>query len=296
MEVFLKKFGIHVGKAKSQLTPSSQILLTEETKTSGMNRWLFLLSVFLSYTASASAQITSGYGSTRSIPEMINHLLGINVYNPYEILGITATFGVLWVSTYVIFKVGIKRIDEGLDNNNARNSGLQDALGVDDSNSRNVLAVLTLLIVLTTIGTGAFLDIIRGWQSLIVLAFLFSILAGLVFVVFGGVGGVIGATGASARIGYRGVEQVQKTLDEISDREDRIDEEEDEEEDDIDDGNEDDADDKARITAEELEQIVDMIDDTEEQLDEVIEELEEELDEEIESVRKLVELLGDEDE
>jgi hypothetical protein len=227
---------------------------------------------------------------------MINHLLGINVYNPYEILGITATFGVLWVSTYVVFKVGIKRIDEGLDKNGYDDSGLQDALGVDDSSSRNVLAVLTFLIVLTTIGTGAFLEIIRGWQSLIILAFLFALLAGLVFVIFGGAGAVIGATGASARIGARGVNQVQKAINEIGDREDRIDDEEDEEEDDIDDGNEDDADDKARITAEELEQIVEMIDDTEEQLDDVIEELEEELDEEIESVRKLVELLGDENE
>jgi len=260
-----------------------------------MNRRLLPVSILLLFISPVSAQITTGYGSTRSIPEMINHLLGINVYNPYEILGITATFGVLWVSTYVVFKVGIKRIDEGLDNDGYDNSGLQDALGVDDPNSSNVLAVLTFLIVLTTIGTGAFLEIIRGWQSLIILAFLFALLAGLVFVIFGGAGAVIGATGASARIGVRGVNQVQSALDEIGDREDRIDEEEDEEEDDIDDGNEDDADDEAEITAEELERVIQIIDDVEDRMNRLLEEEEEELEEDRENLRPIIRLLGEED-
>ncbi|MFB6116379.1 MAG: hypothetical protein ABEK10_02595, partial [Candidatus Nanosalina sp.] len=133
-----------------------------------MDRRLFLLLTFLASTIPASAQITGGYGGTRSVTGMISHLLGIDIYQPYQVLGITATVGVLWVSTYVIFKVGIKKIDEGLNN---KSSGIAGALGVDDDNSRNLLAVLTLLIVLTMIGTGAFMGMIRGWQSLILLAF-----------------------------------------------------------------------------------------------------------------------------
>ncbi|MFB6116820.1 MAG: hypothetical protein ABEK10_04905, partial [Candidatus Nanosalina sp.] len=124
-----------------------------------------------------SAQIT-GTG-TRSVTGMISHLLGINIYEPYQILGISATVGVLWVSTYVIFKVGIKRIDEGLNNDGYSDSSIAEALGVDTDNSRNLLAVLTLLIVLTMIGTGAFMGMIRGWQSLILLAFSFALLAGV---------------------------------------------------------------------------------------------------------------------
>ena len=265
-----------------------------------MDRRLFLLSVFLSYTASASAQITSGYGSTQSIPGMINHLLGINLYEPYQVLGITATVGVLWVATYVIFKVGIKKIDEGLENDGHGSSGLAGALGVDDDKSRNLLAVLTLLIVLTMIGTGAFMGIIRGWQSLIILAFSFALLAGLIFVLVGGTGGVIGGTayvtGKSAQVTAKGVNELQEAVDEIGTREERVEAEEETEEDDIDHGDEDEADEEAEITAEELEQIVEMIDDVEEELNDLIDELEGELEEDLENVRRLVDLLGDEDE
>jgi len=163
----------------------------------------------------ATSQIT-GTG-TQSVPDLLSHLLGINVSEPYQILGITATVAVLWVSTYVIFKVGIKKIDEGLERDGHRNSGLANALGIDDSESRNVLAVLTLLIVLTMIGTGAFMGIIRGWQSLILLAFSFALLAGTIFVIIGGTGATIGGTayvtGKSAKTTARGVEEMQDAVD-----------------------------------------------------------------------------------
>ena len=71
------------------------------------------LITYLSISA-VSAQITGS--GTDSVPSMISHLLGINIYEPYQILGITATVGILWVSTYVVFKVGIKKIDDGLNN------------------------------------------------------------------------------------------------------------------------------------------------------------------------------------
>lgn len=247
----------------------------------------------------SSAQITSGYGQSSSVTGMISHLLGIEIYEPYQILGITATVGILWVSTYVIFKVGIKKIDEGLDRDRHRSSGLADALGIDDSESRNVLAVLTLLIVLTMIGTGAFMGMIRGWQSLILLAFSFALLAGTIFVIIGGTGGVIGGsayvTGKSAKVTAKGVNELQDAVDEIGNRENRVEDEEREEEDDIDGGDEDEADDEAEITAEELEVIVNMISDVEEELDDLIEELDDELQQDLQEIRRVVELLGEED-
>ncbi|EGQ43705.1 MAG: hypothetical protein J07AB43_16960 [Candidatus Nanosalina sp. J07AB43] len=251
-----------------------------------MDRRLLPVSILLLFIGPASAQITTGHGSTRSIPEMINHLLGINVYNPYEILGITATFGVLWVSTYVIFKVGIKRIDEGLDRNGRGESGLQGALGVDDSNSRNVLAILTLLIVLTTIGTGAFLEIIRGWQSLIILAFLFALLAGLFFVIFGGTGAVVGGTayaaGASAQVTAGGIEQLQEGLNRIGNLEDEVDDQEDGDE----------TEDEAEYTEEEIEEIIEALEDAENDLNDLTAQEIRELADAIENLEEIIELLN----
>jgi len=264
-----------------------------------MERRLPALLTLFSILPVTSAQITSGYGQTRSVTGMISHLLGINIYEPYQVLGITATVGVLWVSTYVIFKVGIKKIDESLDQDGHGKSGLQDALGVDDKESRNVLAVLTLLIVLTMIGTGAFMGVISGWQSLILLAFTFALLAGTIFVIIGGTGGVIGGsayvTGKSAQATARGVNELKDAIDEISDREERVADEENEEKDDIDNGNEDEADDEAEITAEELEVIVNMISDVEDEIDDLIGHLEDELQEDLEEIRRVVELLGEDD-
>ena len=247
----------------------------------------------------SSAQITSGYGQTSSVTGMISHLLGVEIYEPYQILGITATVGILWVSTYIIFKVGVNKIDENLKKDGHRKTGLANALGIDDKESRNVLAVLTLLIVLTTIGTGAFMGLIRGWQSLILLAFSFALLAGTIFVIVGGTGGVIGGsayvTGKSAKVTAKGVNELQDAVDEIGNRENRIEDEEREEEDDIDEGDEDEADDEAEITAEELEVIVNMISNVETELDELIEELEDELQQDLQEIRRVVELLGEDD-
>ena len=265
-----------------------------------MGRLISFLSALVAFTAAGSAQITSGgYGGTNSITGMISHLLGIDIYEPYNILGITATVGVLWVATYVIFKVGIKRIDEGLDNDGRRSSGLAGALGVDDEESRNLLAVLTLLIVLTMIGTGAFMGVIRGWQSLIILAFSFALLAGLIFVLIGGTGGVIGGTayvtGKSAKVTAQGVNEVQEAVNQIGTLENEVENQEETEEDDIDHGDEEEADEEAEITAEELEAIVNMINNVEDEIDDLIEDLEDELQEDLEEIRRAVELLGEDD-
>ncbi|NMJ77199.1 hypothetical protein GLU64_02200 [Nanohaloarchaea archaeon] len=251
-----------------------------------MSRKLFLLTVFLSYTASASAQITSGYGSTRSIPEMINHLLGINVYNPYEILGITATFGVLWVSTYIVFKIAVRRIDEGLDTDGfGSNGGLSDTLNMGNTDSTNLLAVLSLLIVLTIIGTGAFMDIIVGWQSLIILALSFALLAGVFFVTLGGTGAVIGgsayAAGASAQLTAGGVEQLDEGLSRIADLELSL----------RDDEQNTDGPEDVEYDEEELEQILEALEEAADDLDQLTNQEIEELGEAVENLEDIIDLL-----
>jgi len=179
----------------------------------------------------SSAQITDG--GTQSIPGMISHLLGIELSNPYVLLGFTATFGIMWLSIYVIFKIGIKRFDSGY--GSRRDKPLSEALGLDDKNSRNMLAVLTLLITFSTLGTGAFYGLIQGWQSLILLLFTFMLLAGLLFILIGGTGGIIGGTayvtGKTTKTVSNSLQQAKQDIDELRSEEETIEELEDEIED-----------------------------------------------------------------
>jgi len=172
----------------------------------------------------SSAQITDG--GTQSIPGMISHLLGIELSNPYVLLGFTATFGIMWLSIYVIFKIGIKRFDSGY--GSRRDKPLSEALGLDDKNSRNMLAVLTLLITFSTLGTGAFYGLIQGWQSLILLLFTFMLLAGLLFILIGGTGGIIGGTayvtGKTTKTVSNSLQQAKQDIDELRSEEETIEE------------------------------------------------------------------------
>lgn len=262
-----------------------------------MGRLLKLAALVLASVPAASAQITSR--GTQSVPDLMSHLFGIEFHEPYVALGFASTIGVLWVATYVIFKIGIKRIDAGLDNDGYNSGGFAEALGIDSEESRNILSVLTLLIVLTMLGTGAFAGLIQGWQSLILLAFTFALLAGTIFVIIGGTGGVIGGSayvaGASAKVTAQGVNQMQEAVDEIGGMENQVDAEEDEEEDDIDDGNDDEADNGARVTEEELEEIIGALNDSVDDMNNLMTEEINELGESIENLEELLELIDLED-
>lgn len=187
-----------------------------------MKRLSKLVSAALTLIPSASAQITGGgVAGTDSVTGLISHLLGIQVGEPYQLLGFMATFGLMWVSTYVIFKIGVRKIDEGLES-----GGFADALGISREDDRNLLAVLTLLVTMSIIGTGAFAGMIRGWQSLILLAFVFMLLAGLIFILLGGTGAILGGgsyiTGKSAKVTARGVEEAASEIDSIMAEEDQV--------------------------------------------------------------------------
>lgn len=188
-----------------------------------MQRLNSVLTFFLLSVPITSAQITSGGSS--SISGLLTDLLGINFSQPYVAIGFTATFGLMWVSVYIIFKTGIKRIDSGY--GGRRSNPLGDALGLKDD-SRNLLAVLTLLITLSMVGTGAFYGMLRGWQSLILMAFSFMLLAGLLFILIGGTGGLIGGTayvtGKSAKLTSEGLRELKEQADELMDEEETLDE------------------------------------------------------------------------
>jgi hypothetical protein len=197
--------------------------LSIEEKIQGMKRGYGIFTGLYLSIPLAAAQIT-GPG-TDSVPGLISHVLGIELSQPYQALGLAATVGVLWVSTYVIFKIGIKKIDEGI--GDGHGSPLADSLGVSGSGDRNLLAALTLLIVLTTVGTGAFMGLVSGWQSLIILAFTLMLLAGLLLLLIGGAGGILGMTaytaGKSAKVTAEGVEELQDQIGRIGAEEEKVD-------------------------------------------------------------------------
>lgn len=265
-----------------------------------MGRRIIALLTFLASIPTASAQIANyGYSGSNSIFGLMSHLLGIDIYRPYAALGVASTIGIMWVSVYIIFKIAIKKMDEDLGDN--LESPFADAFGLNENDDdRNILAVFTLLIVLAMLGTGAFTGLIQGWQALIILTFTLLLLAGLIFLLVGGTGGIIGGTaytaGVSAEVTAQGVEQLKEGVDRISDLQDEVEDQEREEEDDIDEGNEDEADEEAEITAEELERIIQIIDNVEGRMNELLEEEEEELEEDLENLRRIVELLGEDNE
>jgi hypothetical protein len=247
-----------------------------------------------------SAQITGG----GSITGIISGTLGINVAEPYQALGVAATVGVMWVSAYVIFKIGIKKLDEGLDN--GRSGGLADAVGIGSQDDRNILAVLTLLIVLSTLGTGAFMGLIQGWQSLILLGFSFMLLAGLLFILIGGTGGIIGGgawmTGKSAQMAAEGLEEALEQTDRIRGEEgevDEIEEDVEDEEQDADGRNDDGEDGNGEEVEREIEDIIrkierasKLIEDIENRLDSSLDTEIDALKDETQHLRELAKLLG----
>ena len=192
-----------------------------------MNRVFRFIAGFLAMIPVSTAQISGG-GVTggQSIPGLLSELLGINMGEPYQAIGFAATFGLMWISAYIIFKVGIKKLDEGLDTGGRRSGGFASAVGIDSEDSRNLLAVLTLLITLSIIGTGAFAGLIRGWQSLILLAFTFMLIAGLAFIIIGGTGGILGGgsymAGKSAKATAQGVREAAEEIESIRSEEERV--------------------------------------------------------------------------
>ena len=288
-----------------------------------MNRLSGLALSTVALAGPASAQITGGgLNGTTSIPALFSQIFGIDVGNPAALVGLLATFGLMWLSTYVIFKVSLKKLDEGLDT--GRNGGFTGAVGLGSSDDRNILAVLTLLVTLSVVGTGAFYGLIRGWQSIVLLAFTFMILAGLMFVLLGGTGLIFGGgsyiAGKSTKTAVDGVKELSNELDNVRGEEEKVDEIEesiDDEEDDVEErerngytggrnggsGGSGDGEASGGSTvereigdvAEKLERAIQLINDIEDRLDGDIASELENLKEDLKKLRKLLELLGLED-
>ena len=176
-----------------------------------MNRKILAFSgILTSITASASAQISGGSGEVTSVFAIISEVLGINVQDPYNAIAVLATLGVMSLSTYIVLKVGAKKLD-------IQDSVLPGGGTHSSGGGRNLLALMSVAITLTIFGTGAAAGLIQGFQSIFLLGFVFMILGGLTFVIIGGAGGIFGGgsyvTGKTMKATAEGIKEGSEALD-----------------------------------------------------------------------------------
>jgi hypothetical protein len=155
-----------------------------------------------------SAQISGSRGFQGILP-LISNILGIDVGSPFVLLGTAATFGVMVLVNYIILKKAFARMD------------MLDIVNVTGHDGgRNILAILSVLMTLSIIGTGAFTGIIQGFQGIVILLMLFLVVGGLFVVSAGGIGGVVGggaiAAGEGTRAIAKGAEKTSEGLQEAS--------------------------------------------------------------------------------
>lgn len=155
------------------------------------------------------AQVAGGSGNIQGILPLITEILGIDVSNPYNAIGILATLGIMNVSVYVILKIGFRKLE------------LLDVVmpgSGHSSGGRNILAILSTLVTISIFGTGAAAGLIAGFQSMFLLGFTFLLIGAGVFIIVGGTGGVLGGgsymAGKSAKATTKGIKEGAEALDE----------------------------------------------------------------------------------
>ncbi|NMI77063.1 hypothetical protein GLT92_01425 [Nanohaloarchaea archaeon] len=120
-------------------------------------------------------------GEIVGIVPLLTQLIGVEVSNPSNAIGVAASIGLMTVIVYGILKVGAERLDLG------------DSLtGGGRDGGRNILAIVSILIVLSTAGTGLFSTLGPLYSSLglyLLVGIFLVALVGILFFAGGGLGG-----------------------------------------------------------------------------------------------------------
>lgn len=156
-------------------------------------------------TVSASHGGSSSLASLEGVINMLGLTRGDMVHN----LGLAATFGLLWLSVYMILKKIIVDVLEAGELFNLESSGVQD----DDK--KNLLAVLALLVVLSMLGTGHAMGFIWDLQMLLVGGLFFGVIALIIVVVGGGSAGVAWTAGKTGKALNHGIEEAKDARDRL---------------------------------------------------------------------------------
>jgi hypothetical protein len=161
----------------------------------------------ISFAGPVSAQIADSTGYQGIIP-LITQILGIDVGDPYQVIGVVATFGIISLVNYIVLKKAFMRMD------------MLDVVNLGGSygdEGRNILAIIAVLMTLSILGTGAFTGIINGFRSIILLLFFFMVIGGLAIVIGGGsfltFGGIAQATGKGVEESAKGIQKGADALD-----------------------------------------------------------------------------------
>lgn len=175
-----------------------------------MNKKILWLSVLINvFTGFATA---SHGGASFSSIEGIISMIGLEPGNLTHNLGIAATFGLLWLSVYMILKKLVVHFElQELFN--------LESPGTQDSGSKNILAILALLIIISMMGAGHWIEplgLIWNIQQLLLAALLFGVLALLISVVGGGAAGVAWTTGQTGHALNEGMQEIQEARQELN--------------------------------------------------------------------------------
>jgi len=149
--------------------------------------------------------VTASHGQSSSLADLagIVSALGLTQGDMVHNIGLAATFGLLWLSVYMILKKVVVALEiEELFNLNSS--------GVQDDDKKNLLAVLALLLIVSMLGTGHAMGFIWDIQMLLIGALFFGVLALIVAVVGGGTAGVAMTAGKTGKALESGIQEARE--------------------------------------------------------------------------------------
>lgn len=138
---------------------------------------------------------------------------GLESGNITHNIGIAATFGLLWFSIYIILKKLVVKFE------------LQELFNLEsgsinqDSSQKNLVAVLALLLVISMMGAGHWIEpigLIWDIQQLIILAVVFGVIALAITVIGGGTAGVAWTAGQTGQAINQGVQELEQARQDLS--------------------------------------------------------------------------------
>ncbi len=148
---------------------------------------------------------TANHGGSTSLTDIagIINALGLRSEDMVHNLGLAATFGLIWLSVYMIMKKVVVKLEiEELFN-------LQSS-GVQDDDKKNLLAVLALLTVLSILGTGHAMGFVWDIQMMLVGALFFGVIALLIAVVGGGAASAAWTAGKTGKALETGIQEARE--------------------------------------------------------------------------------------
>lgn len=152
---------------------------------------LAALSATTVFTGMSAAQISGeGSGVFASITDILSTIIGVETLSPTNMFYFAIGLGIIWVTLTIILQKGLDEL--GL------SSVFTDA-GYGSEGSNRMLYVLSLLLTLMMVGTGAITGLIAGLQSFFLLAVGSIVIALLIAALFGLPSGALFGLGAGAK-------------------------------------------------------------------------------------------------